>query len=76
MSPHRYFTVVFEWHSRPRFRPGRVKTCELVFAANDQTHAYRLAQDYGEQSFPRHKWKVLSCKENPAAQPPSTSREE
>ena len=59
----RYFSIEFEWHTRPLYRKGRLKTCKIAFAANDQTEAYRLAQEAGKTRFPRHKWKVIGCEE-------------
>jgi hypothetical protein len=59
----RYFRITFEWHTRPRYRAGRVKTCQVTFAASNQTDAYKLAQEDGKNRFPRHRWKVLYCEE-------------
>lgn len=59
----RYFSVEFEWHTRPRFRKGRLRTCKVAIAAEDQTQAYVLAKLEGAQKFPRHRWKVVSCDE-------------
>jgi hypothetical protein len=59
----RYFEVTYEWHTRPRFKRGRLKQCKVTFAASDQTEAYRLAQEDGTKRFPRHRWQVVSCEE-------------
>lgn len=59
----RYWSVEFEWHTRPMFRQGRLKTCRVAFAAPDQTQAYELAREEGQKRFPRHKWKVVGCQE-------------
>jgi hypothetical protein len=59
----RYFSITFEWHTRPLYRKGRVKQCSVVFAAENQTQAYELAREDGNRRFPRHKWKVVGCEE-------------
>jgi hypothetical protein len=59
----RYFRITYEWHSRPRYREGRLGTCQVTFAASNQTDAYKLAQDDGKIRFPRHRWRVLYCEE-------------
>jgi hypothetical protein len=59
-----YWSIEFEWHTRPRFKKGRLRTCRVAFAAPDQTEAYRLAKEDGKARFPRHKWQVLSCTES------------
>jgi len=59
----KYFRVTFEWKTRPWYRKGRVKTHEVTVAANDQTEAYKTAQEIGAKRFYRHKWGVLSVEE-------------
>jgi hypothetical protein len=59
----RYFSIEYEWYSRPLYRKGKLKTAKKTFAASDQTEAYRLAQEDGKQNFPRHRWKIIGCLE-------------
>jgi hypothetical protein len=59
----RYFSVTFEWKTRPLFRKGRLVYKNVAYAARDLTDAYRLAQDDGHARFPRHKWKIVACVE-------------
>lgn len=59
----RYYRITYEWHSRPRFRAGRLKTTQVTFAASNQIDAYKLAQEEGKKMFPRHRWKVVYCED-------------
>ena len=59
----KYFRVTFEWHTRPRYRQGRVKTCQVTFAASNRTDAYKLAKEDGNTRFPRHRWRVIYCED-------------
>lgn len=45
------------------YHKGRVKRCKAVFGADDQTQAYKLAQDDGKKKFPRHRWHIVGCVE-------------
>ena len=59
----KYWTITFEWHTRPRFRKGRIRTCKVAFAAHDLTEVYVVAKKDGETRFPRHNWRIIGCEE-------------
>lgn len=69
----RYFEFFFEWHTRPRFRKGRLRTAFKTFAAEDQTQAYELARAEGKKMFPRHRWAVVGFRELTGSHEQSTS---
>jgi len=59
----RYFSVEYEWHTRPWYKKGRIKTVKKAFAAGNLNDALKLAQEEGTKMFPRHKWKIIRWEE-------------
>lgn len=56
------FLVVYRFKTRPRYRKGKWKDEEKVFAAHDQMEALRLAKQYAEVTY-RGQWLVDVCTE-------------
>jgi hypothetical protein len=59
----RYWSITFEWKTRPMYRKGRLLQRKLAIGAKDQTEALQIARAEGKLMFPRHQWKVLDCSE-------------
>jgi hypothetical protein len=59
----RYFEVIYEWHTRPWYHKGRLKTEKVVFAANSLSEGLLLAKAEGERRYPRRRWRIDSWEE-------------
>jgi len=62
----RYFRADYEFHTRPRYHKGRLRTDTFTFAiADSQTdlEALRIANEEGRRRYPRHRWKITRCEE-------------
>lgn len=76
----RYWSIEFEWKTRPMFRKGRLKRRKVAFAAEEQTQLYELARAEAKRLFPRHRWAIVGCEEltvapKPEARSPDTATE-
>lgn len=57
-----HFKVTYVYWTRPRYKKGKKQRTQVTFFAGDLAEALRLAKDYGEQRFFRHRWQMIECR--------------
>jgi len=59
----RYFSIEYEFKTRPMYRKRRWRTATVAIAATDLADSLRAAKEDGERRFGSRKWHVFKTTE-------------